>query len=128
MEELLKDWQVIIVFGITIALFVWKVPSKSDLKDLRSEINGLRSEIRDIRSEINDIRSELQDMRNEMGDMRNQMGDMRNEINGIHIEIRDLRAEMKSDYMDLTKKIDSLNQNFIDHLNFHVSSRRKPRE
>ena len=128
MEELLKDWQVVIVFGITIALFVWKVPSKSDLRDIRNEINGMHIEINGMRNEINGMHIEINGMRIEINGMHNEINGMRNEINGMRDETRDLRAEMKSDYMDITQKIDSLNQNFIDHLNFHVSSRRKPRE
>ena len=60
MEEIIKDWQVLIGFGIAIAIFVWKVPSKNDLKELRTE--------------------------------------------------------MKSDNVVLAQKVDTLNQNFIDHL------------
>ena len=86
MEELLKDWQALIGFGIAIAIFVWKVPSKNDLKDLRTEIKELRT------------------------------------------EIKELRIEMKSDYIALAKKVDALNQNFIDHLNLHVTAKQKTPE
>ena len=86
MEELLKDWQALIGFGITIAIFVWKVPSKNDLKDLRAEMKDVRT------------------------------------------EIKELRIEMKSDYIALAKKVDALNQNFIDHLNLHVTAKQKTPE
>lgn len=86
MEELLKDWQALIGFGIAIAIFVWKVPSKNDLKDLRTEMKDLRT------------------------------------------EIKELRIEMKSDYIALAKKVDALNQNFIDHLNLHVTAKQKTPE
>ena len=67
MEEIIKDWQALIGFGIAIAIFVWKVPSKNDLKEVRSEM-------------------------------------------------KELRTEMKSDNVVLAQKVDTLNQNFIDHL------------
>lgn len=93
MEELLKDWQALIGFGIAIAIFVWKVPSKNDLKDLRTEMKDLRAEMKDVRTEI-----------------------------------KELRIEMKSDYIALAKKVDALNQNFIDHLNLHVTAKQKTPE
>lgn len=93
MEELLKDWQALIGFGIAIAIFVWKVPSKNDLKDLRTEMKDLRAEMKDVRTEI-----------------------------------KELRIEMKSDYIALAKKVDALNQNFIDHLNLHVTTKQKTPE
>ena len=100
MEELLKDWQALIGFGITIAIFVWKVPSKNDLKDLRTEMKDLRTEMKDLRAEMKDVRT----------------------------EIKELRIEMKSDYIALAKKVDALNQNFIDHLNLHVTAKQKTPE
>ncbi len=93
MEELLKDWQAFIGFGITIAIFVWKVPSKNDLKDLRTEMKDLRAEMKNVRTEI-----------------------------------KELRIEMKADYIALAKKVDALNQNFIDHLNLHVTAKQKTPE
>ena len=59
MEELLKDWQALIGFGIAIAIFVWKVPSKNDLKDLRTEMKDLRAEMKDVRTEIKELRIEM---------------------------------------------------------------------
>ena len=97
MEEIIKDWQALIGFGITIAIFVWKVPSKNDLKDVRSEI-------RDVRSEMKDVRSEMKELRTEM---------------------KELRTELKSDNVVLAQKVDTLNQNFIDHLNLHVTGKQK---
>ena len=90
MEEIIKDWQALIGFGITIAIFVWKVPSKNDLKDVRSEMKDVRSEMKELRTEM-----------------------------------KELRTELKSDNVVLAQKVDTLNQNFIDHLNLHVSGKQK---
>lgn len=90
MEEIIKDWQALIGFGIAIAIFVWKVPSKNDLKDVRSEMKDVRSEMKELRTEM-----------------------------------KELRTELKSDNVVLAQKVDALNQNFIDHLNLHVTGKQK---
>ena len=81
-----QDFIPIITAGITIAVFLWKFPTKSDMNrrfaELRSEF---REDIRDVRENIKDVRAEV----------RENIKNVRDEIKDLREEIRDVRGELK---------------------------------
>ena len=73
-----QDFIPIIAAGITIVVFLWKFPTKSDMNrrfaELRSEfredIKNVREEIKDVREDVRDVREEIRDVRGELKDLR----------------------------------------------------------
>ena len=83
------NWQdliPVVTAGITIGVFLWKFPAKSDMNrrfaELRSEF---REGIRDVRENIKDVR----------GEVRENIKNVREEIKDVREEIRDVRGELK---------------------------------
>jgi uncharacterized coiled-coil DUF342 family protein len=81
-----QDFTPFIAAGITIVVFLWKFPTKSDVNrrfaELRSEF---REDIRGVREDIKDVR----------GEVRESIKSVREEIKDLREEIRDVRAELK---------------------------------
>ena len=88
-----QDFIPIITAGITIAVFLWKFPTKSDMNrrfaELRSEF---REDVRDVRENIKDVRAEV---RENIKNVRDEIKNVREEIKDLREEIRDVRGELK---------------------------------
>ena len=88
-----QDFIPIITAGITIAVFLWKFPAKSDMNrrfaELRSEFRG---DISDVRENLNDVRAEV---RENIKNVRDEIKNVREEIKDLREEIRDVRGELK---------------------------------
>ena len=92
----LVNWQdliPVVTAGITIAVFLWKFPTKSDMNrrfaELRSEF---REDIKNVREEIKDVRSEV---RENIKNVREEIKNVREETKDVREEIRDVRGELK---------------------------------
>ena len=88
-----QDFIPVVTAGITIVVFLWKFPTKSDMNrrfaELRSEF---REDIRDVRENIKDVRENIKDVR---GEVRESIKSVREEIKDLREEIRDVRGELK---------------------------------
>lgn len=99
-----QDFTPFIAAGITIVVFLWKFPTKSDVNrrfaELRSEfredIRGVREDIKDVRGEVREsIKNVREEIKSVRGEVRESIKSVRDEIKDLREEIRDVRGELK---------------------------------
>lgn len=115
------NWQdliPVVTAGITIGVFLWKFPTKSDMNrrfaELRSEF---REDIRDVKETIKDVRGEVREsIKNVREETKSVRGEVRESIKSVREEIKDLREEIR-DVRGELKELRVAFMNYIMHRN-----------